>query len=82
LNKLLDSDTTNAEIERLVGVIEPYAAGFKLAGAGGGGYMYILAKDPDAAIRIRTALQRDPLNARSRFVDMYFSGNGLQVTRS
>jgi galactokinase/mevalonate kinase-like predicted kinase len=82
LNKLLDPDTTNPEIERLVGLIEPYAAGFKLAGAGGGGYMYILAKDPDAAVRIRAVLQGNPLNARSRFVGMNFSGNGLQVTRS
>jgi mevalonate kinase len=33
-----------------------YTAGYKLPGAGGGGYLYMVAKDPDAAVRIRKIL--------------------------
>lgn len=82
LNKLLDPDTTNPEIERLVSIIEPYAIGWKLPGAGGGGYMYILAKDPEAAARLKQTLNRNPLNDRARFVDMKLSDQGMQVSRS
>ena len=82
LNKLLDPDTTNPEIERLVSLVQPYALGWKLPGAGGGGYMYILAKDPEAAARLKQTLTQNPLNARSRFVDLRLSDQGMQVSRS
>ena len=49
LNKLLDSDTTNLEIDSIIDKIEDLSIGHKLAGAGGGGYLYICAKDPEAA---------------------------------
>jgi galactokinase/mevalonate kinase-like predicted kinase len=82
LNKLLDSDTTNAEIELIIKKIDDLSLGYKLPGAGGGGYMYIAAKDPEAALRIRKLLEENPLNPRARFVDMKISTNGLSVSRS
>lgn len=51
-------------------------------GSGGGGYLFILAKDPEAASRIRGTLQNDPPNARARFIDLSLSQHGFQVTRS
>jgi hypothetical protein len=44
--------------------------------------MYIIAKDPDAAIKIRKILNENPPNKRARFVDMNLSLTGFQVTRS
>jgi len=82
LNKLLDPDTTNPEIEKLVSLIAPYALGWKLPGAGGGGYLYILAKDPEATARLKLTLIQNPLNDRSRFVDMKLSDQGMQASRS
>ncbi|MGQ9523692.1 MAG: fucose pyrophosphorylase domain-containing protein [Armatimonadota bacterium] len=56
LNKLMDPKTTDAEIERLFAAARPLCLGGKLAGAGGGGFMIILAKDDTAAHALRRAL--------------------------
>jgi hypothetical protein len=42
----------------------------------------MIAKDPDAAVRIRQTLLQNPLNDRARFVDMSLSVTGLEVSRS
>jgi galactokinase/mevalonate kinase-like predicted kinase len=54
----------------------------KLLGAGGGGYLLILAKDPAAATEIRRRLEATPPNAGARFVSVRLSETGFQVTRS
>ena len=51
-------------------------------GAGGGGYLYMVAKDPEAAARIRQTLTAARPNANARFVEMTLSKKGLQVSRS
>ena len=63
-------------------MIDDLCYGYKLPGAGGGGYLYMIAKDPDAAARIRHILNANPQNANARFVEMTLSHNGLQVSRS
>ncbi|HRF86870.1 MAG TPA: hypothetical protein PLN34_10055, partial [Alloprevotella sp.] len=52
------------------------------SGAGGGGFMYMVAKDPEAARRIRQTLTAEPLTSTSRFVEMSISHTGLQISRS
>jgi fucokinase len=56
LNKVLDPNTTNAPINRLLDEVRPYVHGVKLAGAGGGGFMILLARDADAAARLKKIL--------------------------
>ena len=56
LNQILDPHTTNAPIDNLLARVRPYVSGAKLAGAGGGGYLILLAHDPDAAARLRKEL--------------------------
>jgi len=51
-------------------------------GAGGGGYLYMVAKDPQAAGQIRRILTEQAPNPRARFVEMTLSDKGLQVSRS
>ena len=63
-------------------MVDDLCLGYKLPGAGGGGYLYMVAKDPDAAARIRQILNANPQNANARFVDMTLSEKGLQVSRS
>ena len=58
------------------------ALGGKLLGAGGGGFLYMVAKDPDAAMRIRRTLTDNPPNPRARFVEMTLSRIGQQISRS
>lgn len=81
-NKALDAGTNPAIIEELCKRIDDYSLGYKLPGAGGGGFMYIVAKDPTAALRIREELSQHPLAPNARFVEMSISERGLQISRS
>ena len=81
-NKALDAGTEPPIIAELCRRIDDFCAGYKLPGAGGGGYLYMVAKDPEAAVRIKEMLKQHPLTDSSRFVDMKLSNKGLQVSRS
>lgn len=81
-NKALDSGSDPVQIESVIQRIKDYILGCKLTGAGGGGYLYMVARDPDAAVRIRKILSQNPPNERARFVEMSLSGTGLQLGRS
>ena len=82
LNQQLDSGTNPASVDRLTALVDDLCLGYKLPGAGGGGYLYMIAKDPDAAARIKQRLQTDHENPNARFVDLQLSKTGLQVSRS
>lgn len=81
-NKALDAGTNPPAVEAIINRIKEEALGYKLPGAGGGGYLYIVAKDPEAARRIRLALVANPANENARLVEMNLSDKGLQVSRS
>ena len=81
-NQLLDSGTNPPAVEGIIRLIDDYCLGYKLPGAGGGGYLYMVAKDPQAALRIRQTLTQNAPNWRARFVDMALSPQGFQVSRS
>lgn len=81
-NKALDAGTEPPVIAELCSRIDDLCAGYKLPGAGGGGYLYMVAKDPEAAARIKEILSENPLTDSSRFVEVSMSAKGLQVSRS
>ena len=81
-NNAIDSGTNNEQIQMIIDLIDEYCLGYKLPGAGGGGYLFIVAKDPDAAVRIKQILTENPPNKRARFVDLNISQKGLQISRS
>ena len=81
-NKMLDSGTNPPAIEKIIDLIKDYSLGCKLPGAGGGGFLYMVAKDPQAAIKIKNVLKIHAPNERARFVEMDLSSTGLQVSRS
>jgi galactokinase/mevalonate kinase-like predicted kinase len=82
LNCSLDSGTNAPEVQQIIDLIDDYARGYKLLGAGGGGYMLICAKNLEAAVRIQSVLTQHPPTAKSRFVKMEVSQKGFQVSRS
>jgi len=82
LNQRLDSGTNPPEVQAILDPVADLLEANKLLGAGGGGYMLILAKDPEAAGRIRQILAAAPPNARARFMELGLSREGLKVTRS
>ena len=81
-NQAIDAGTNPASVQVLTDLVDDLCLGYKLPGAGGGGYLYMVAKDPEAAGRIRQLLNSNPPNARARFVEMTLSKSGLQVSRS
>lgn len=82
LNQRLDPGTATDQLLQWCATIDDLCLGYKLPGAGGGGYMYIVAKDPEAALRLRTMLNTNPLTPTARLVDMKLSDSGLQISRS
>ena len=80
--KAIDSGTNPPEVEGIINLIKDYTLGYKLPGAGGGGYLYMVAKDPDAAARIKMVLNENRPNDKARFVELGVSNKGFQVSRS
>ena len=81
-NQALDRGTNPSAIAALTALIDDLCLGYKLPGAGGGGYLYMIAKDPEAAVRIRQILTEHRQNRNARFVEMSLSTTGLQISRS
>ena len=81
-NQKLDAGTNPPAIQQLLAPVGDYLSACKLLGAGGGGYLLMMAKDAEAALRIRRELTEHPPNAKARFVNFAVSGAGLQLTRS
>ena len=81
-NQALDSGTNPPAVASLTDLIDDLCLGYKLPGAGGGGYLYMIAKNPEAAARIKQILSDHRQNKNARFVEMDLSLKGLQVSRS
>ncbi len=80
LNKELDPNSTNAEIEALLDRIRPHVLGAKLLGAGAGGFLLMVCRSTADARTIRTSLGTHPPNPRARFFDFSVNTEGLVVT--
>lgn len=80
--KAIDSGTNPPQVEKIIDLIKDYTLGYKLPGAGGGGYLYMVAKDADAAARIRRVLGENKPNDKARFVEIELSKKGFQVSSS
>ena len=81
-NQMLDNGTNPPQVAQLTSLIDDLCLGYKLPGAGGGGYLYMIAKDPEAAARIKQILGEHRQNKNARFVEMTLSTKGLQISRS
>ena len=81
-NQHLDAGTNPPAIAALTSLIDDLCLGYKLPGAGGGGYLYMIAKDPEAAARIKQLLNEHRQHTNARFVEMSLSTTGLQISRS
>ena len=82
LNQRLDSGTNPPPVQAILERVQDHLLGAKLGGAGGGGYLLMVAKDEDSGRKIRKILTGDPPNDRARFVDISISSTGLEVTKS
>ena len=80
LNKQLDPNSTNDQVEALLTRVRPYVFGAKLLGAGGGGFMLMVCKTPEDGRKVRSVLEAEPVNARARLFDFGVNMEGLVVT--
>jgi galactokinase/mevalonate kinase-like predicted kinase len=78
LNQVLDPHTTNAPINAIIDRARPYIHGAKLAGAGGGGFLMLMARDPDAAEELKRELTQHSREGGG-VVSYYIAEQGLRV---
>ena len=82
LNQRLDEGTNPPVVQQIIDRVDDLLLGYKLLGAGGGGYLMMFAKSAEAAVRAKKLLEAEPPNNRARFVDFSVSSTGFQVSRS
>ena len=80
LKKQIDPGSTNPRIEALLASVDRWTAGRVLPGAGGGGFVLFVARDADAAGRIRRYLEAHPAHPTARFFDFDVDDKGLNTT--
>jgi galactokinase/mevalonate kinase-like predicted kinase len=80
LNKQIDPGSTTEVIDRILETVAPHLLGAKLLGAGGGGFLFMVARSQADAGAIRSILSDDPPNERARFFEYEISSEGLTVT--
>lgn len=80
LKKQIDPASTNKPIEQLLKRVANETQAALLPGAGGGGFIFMLAKSGAAATRIKQIFERNPPNAQARFFDFDVDQQGLKIT--
>ncbi len=80
LKKRIDEGSTTEPIERILAPVAPMLSGYGLAGAGGGGFMFLFGKDAIAARRVRAHMLANPPNELARFFDVALDPQGLRLT--
>ncbi len=77
LNKTMDARSTTAHTEQLFAEMGDLIAGGKMAGAGGGGFMEIVARDAEAARTIRQRLRPLLASRGGRFYEVAIDPLGV-----
>lgn len=68
--KALDPGSTNPQVESIVARIAPWTSAVSLCGAGGGGFMFVVARNSADRKLIRKVLEEYPPVAAGRFFEM------------
>lgn len=82
LKRSIDPSTTNAGLNRLVARVTPHLDGYLFPGAGGGGFLFMIARTNASAKALRRDLTSRPPASTARFYDWSVSQTPLTVTVS
>ena len=80
LKKKIDPGSSNAGIEKLMSRVKGAANAVLLPGAGGGGFLFVIARSAAAARRLRADFESNPPNPHARVFDFDIDPVGLKVT--
>ena len=80
LKRAFDPAATNDRVEAIAAAHAGDVAAWELPGAGGGGFVLMLARDDAAATRIRNRVDRHPANELVRRFPLEIDREGLRVT--
>lgn len=78
LNQVLDPHTSNAPINAILDRARPYIYGAKLAGAGGGGFLMLMAREPEDAEKLKRELTQHSTE-RGGIISYRIAAEGLRV---
>lgn len=78
-NQLLDAGCNPAAIAAITEVVHDLCIGYKLPGAGGGGFLYMVARSPEAAQEIRRRLNAAPPSPTARFYELRLNNHGFCI---
>ena len=67
--KALDPGSTNQLVESTIARMAPWISAVSLCGAGGGGFMFVIARSREAKAKMRASLERHPPIKTGRFFD-------------
>jgi fucokinase len=79
LNQILDPNTTTASIDSVLESVRPLIRGAKLAGAGGGGYLILIARSPEAAQELRKSLHGSGAGSSGSVPGCAIAAEGLRA---
>ncbi|MBO5647240.1 MAG: hypothetical protein J6S30_00525 [Kiritimatiellae bacterium] len=79
--KLLDPGSTNDRVDEILERIAPWTEAATLTGAGGGGFMFILAASARDAALIKKELTANAPSKYSRFYDFSIDTKGMEIVR-
>lgn len=80
LKRGFDPGSTTPRIEALFDEVRDELTGYELPGAGGGGFLLLIAKDAGAAQRVRARLEALRPNRTARLYEADIDDRGLRVT--
>lgn len=67
--KALDPGSTNQLVESIIARMAPWISAVSLCGAGGGGFMFVIASSKEAKAKIKASLEAHPPIKAGRFYD-------------
>ena len=67
--KALDPGSTNPLVELIIARMAPWISAVSLCGAGGGGFMFVIARSEEAKAKIRATLENHPPIRTGRFFE-------------
>lgn len=82
LKRDIDPGAAHPAVDAAIALIEKDLLAWELPGAGGGGYLFMIARDPAAAARVQRTLTRYAPNEQARFASVSVDPAGLRVIRT